>query len=107
MTTDEIIASAPDEVVKTQRSLSTLLNLKTYQGMSDLEIQSIIDFWKERAYEDAEGKARQQAAIVSMNETAERWGKAADEANSVLKQLLAKSPTFVTIADDGITEDSK
>ena len=46
MTTDETSttdATQPEEKPK-KRSLSELMALKTYQGMTDEEIQSIIDF---------------------------------------------------------------
>lgn len=47
MTTNDISTGNLQEL---QRSVSELLQLDTYQGMNDAEIQSLIDFYKETSY---------------------------------------------------------
>lgn len=101
MTTEDNTSA---EVKPEQRPVNELLNLKTYQGMTDDEIKSVIDWYVKQARNDEETKAAQSAIIVSMNSTTEAYAKAAEESNNVLKQLLSKPLNLVTI-EDGV-EDS-
>ena len=71
-----------------QCPVQDLLKLDIFQGMTDSEIQSLIDYYVERSHADEQTKAYQAAAITSMNETTERWNKAADESNDLLNQML-------------------
>ena len=90
----------------TQRPVQDLLKLDTFQGMTDAEIQSLIDYYVERSHADEQTKAYQTAAITSMNETTERWNKAADESNDLLKQMLSADLKFGKIGADGLPEGS-
>lgn len=89
-----------------QRNVQDLLKLDTFQGMTDAEIQSLIDYYVNRAHFDEETKAYQTAAIESMNETTERWNKAADESNDLLKKMLSVDLNFDKIGADGFPEGS-
>lgn len=91
----------------TQRSVQDLLKLDTFQGMTDPEIQSLIDYYVELAHMDEQTKAYQAAAITSMNETTERWNKAADESNDLLKQMLSVDLNLGKIGTDGFPEGSE
>ena len=84
-----------------QRSVSELLKLDTYQGMTDAEIQSVIDWYVEQAHTDAEIKAKQAAITVAMNNTAEAYAKAATESNDILKSLLTNDLKLTTIDSSG------
>lgn len=89
-----------------QRSVADILALGTYQGCTDEEIQSVIDFFVDAAHNDEETKARQAAAITSMNDTTDAYVKAANESNDILKQLLAKDLNLGKIGADGFPEGS-
>lgn len=84
-----------------QRTVAEILALGTFQGCTDEEIQSVIDFKVEDARNDTESKARQAAVIESMNETTEKWNQAAEEANDILKQLLAADLNLGKIDENG------
>lgn len=90
-----------------QRSVQDLLKLDTFQGMTDQEIQSLIDYYVELAHTDEQTKAYQAAAITSMNENTERWNKAADESNDLLKQMLSVDLNLGKIGADGFPEGSE
>lgn len=90
-----------------QRSVQDLLKLDTFQGMTDPEIQSLIDYYVELAHTDEQTKAYQAAAITSMNENTERWNKAADESNDLLKQMLSVDLNLGKIGTDGFPEGSE
>lgn len=93
-----------ETTAKEPRSVSELLELKTFQGMTDEEIQSIIDWRVENAINSEEMKTKQAAIITSMNTTAEAYAKAATESNDILKALLTNGITLTTIDSNGNTE---
>lgn len=84
-----------------QRSVRELLDMDTYQGMTDAEIKSVIDWYVEQAHTDAEIKAKQAAIMVEMNNTAEAYAKAATESNDILKSLLTNDLKLTTIDSSG------
>lgn len=100
MTTDNV----DTEVTAKPRDLSELLKLKTFQGMSDEEIQLIIDWNVENARFDEVTKVRMASEIESMNSTVEVRNSVAKEANDILKQLLSKPLELDIISDNDATE---
>lgn len=81
------------------RDIKELLTLTTYQGMTDDEIQLIIDYRVEQARTDEVLKAQIAIEVTTMNETAEIRSRQAVESNNILKQLLAKDLNLATIED--------
>lgn len=53
MTTENEVATE-----QTPRTVQELLNLDTYQGMTDEEIQSLIDYYQQVGYDTALGTAQ-------------------------------------------------
>lgn len=86
MTTED----TPVEVTQ-PRSIGELLSLTTYQGMSDEEIQSIIDFKCDLARSDEVTRAQQQANLVAMNSMVELHAKALEESTRLYEGLLARA----------------
>lgn len=76
-----------------QRSISELLQLDTYQGMTDAEIQSLIDFYKEDSYNqgyhagEIAALAQEWDKVVANSEAAAARAEAAFNmaVNSVVK----------------------
>lgn len=88
-----------------QRSVHELLKLTTYQGMTDAEIQSLIDWYIEQAHVDETVKLAQATEIQSMNAQCAAYDALAEDANSVLKQVLSADLKLATIDEDGtVTE---
>lgn len=94
MTTDE----TPVEVTQ-PRSIGELLSLPTYQGMSDEEIQTIIDFKCGLARSDSVARAQQQTNIVAMNSMVELHAKALEESTRLYEGLLSREATPAIIED--------
>lgn len=92
------------ETTDSPRDIQTLLSLKTYQGMTDEEIQIIIDFKEEQARNDTVTNAKVAMELESINATTEIRNQVASEANDILKQLLSKSLDLTTIKDDDAQE---
>ena len=81
MTTDETTTQAPASTdgpatEQVQRSVHDLLKLKTFQGMTDAEIQT-------------------------MNAQCAAYDALRDDANSVLKKVLAVPLSLGTVSQDG------
>lgn len=85
----------------TQRSVHDLLKLDTFQGMTDVEIQSLIDYYVEQAHQDETVKLAQQTEIQTMNAQCAAYDALRDDANSVLKQVLAAPLNLGTIDSNG------
>lgn len=85
----------------TQRSVHDLLKLDTFQGMTDAEIQSLIDYYVEQAHQDETVKLAQQTEIQTMNAQCAAYDALRDDANSVLKQVLAAPLNLGTIDTNG------
>ena len=94
MPTDE----TPVEVTQ-PRSIGELLSLPTYQGMSDEEIQTIIDFKCGLARSDSVARAQQQTNIVAMNSMVDLHAKALEESTRLYEGLLSREATPAIIED--------
>ena len=99
-TTDSGDTSGEQQV---QRSVHELLKLGTFQGMTDAEIQSLIDYYVEVAHNDEHTKAVQATEIQTMNAQCAAYDSLRDDANSVLKQVLA-APLNLAIIDESGNE---
>lgn len=85
-----------------KRSLSELMALKTYQGMTDEEIQSIIDFEKQIATQNGKTEALRTTDIVTMNEIVEANRSAQRQSEEVLKSILTVPLKLATIDETGV-----
>ena len=95
------VNTTTDEVTKKQRSVSELSMLKTYQGMTDAEIQSIIDFYVQMERDALDTKTAQANAIMQANAAAEAYASAASESVAAMKALIDKPSAFGKIDADG------
>ena len=84
-----------------QRSVHELLKLGTFQGMTDAEIQSLIDYYVDVAHNDEHTKVVQATEIQTMNAQCAAYDSLRDDANSVLKQVLSVPLNFARIDESG------
>lgn len=84
-----------------QRSVHELLKLGTFQGMTDAEIQSLIDYYVDVAHNDEHTKAVQATEIQTMNAQCAAYDSLRDDANSVLKQVLSAPLNLARIDESG------
>lgn len=102
MTTDD--TTTDDTTTETQRSVGDLLELDTYQGMTDAEIQSLIDYWRQYGYN--EGYVAKE--IETTTATQDTLVTAAQDAyESSQKAFDAAIQTQVTFAvyDGSVSEE--
>lgn len=101
MTTDETtVETTETENIDNsvpQRTVRELIKLDTYQGMTDVEIESIVEYYKEVARNDETVRTEQITYIQQMNEWCAYYDKAANEANDILKKVLAAPLELATI----------
>lgn len=95
------VNTTTDEVTKKQRSVSELSMLKTYQGMTDAEIQSLIDFYVQMERDALDTKTAQANAIMQANAAAEAYASAAAESVATMKALIDSPTKFARIDADG------
>lgn len=103
-TVDEETKTTTDDTSSTEtktRSVHDLLKLDTFQGMTDTEIQSLIDYYVEQAHQDETVKLAQQTEIQTMNAQCAAYDALRDDANSVLKQVLSADLKLATIDSNG------
>lgn len=97
-TTESVETSVEQPV---QRSVHELLKLDTFQGMTDAEIQSLIDYYVEVAHNDEHTKVVQVTEIQTMNAQCAAYDSLRDDANSVLKQVLSAPLNLARIDESG------
>lgn len=98
-TNDIPITDTNDTEVKPlpPRDINVLLNLGTFQGMTDEEIQMFIDYKIKYALSEQEIKLKQAVYIEKMNSDIALSTQVANEANDIYKEILGKSLKLETV----------
>lgn len=98
-TNDTPIADTNNTEVKPlpPRDISILLDLKTFQGMTDEEIQMVIDYKIKYALSDKDIKLKQATYIEKMNSDIALSTQVANEANDIYRDILGKSLKLETV----------
>lgn len=79
------------------RGINVLLNLGTFQGMTDEEIQLVIDYKIKNALSNEKIKLEQAVYIEQMNSEIALRTQAVDEANAIYKEILGKTLKLETV----------
>lgn len=90
--------------MESDRDIQVLLGLDSYQGMSDTEIQKIVDWNVKQAHFDVESKATATKLIEQTNTACEAAKRTYDEGNEILKKILAQPLNLGKIGVDGYPE---
>lgn len=105
MTTDteNTTENATEEKTK-DREIAELLQLGTYQGMTDGEIQKVIDWYVDRAHNDEEVKSYRLAS-QSMSETTEQAiANILSSSESVLESIIASATNYQVVTQLAVTD---
>lgn len=89
-----------DETAK-PRSIDELCKLGTYQGMTDTEIQLLMDYNAKIAAERANGEARQREAAAQLKAMQAESAKFHDAAMASFERACAATPAFESVVNDG------
>lgn len=85
----------------TTRTISDLMSLGTYQGMTDEEIQRVMEFRMEHARRDEVAKAEIATLIQTMNADSEARAAQAEQATKDFQKVLSHKLNLGTIGTDG------
>jgi len=81
------------------RELSTLIGLKTYQGMTDEEINLILNYKIETEVRKRISEGNKAVNIIQMEEMISQNKESSKAAMDVLKSILDKRPILNTVEE--------
>lgn len=90
-----------DETAKKPRNIDELSKLGTYQGMTDAEIQLLMDYNARIAAERADGEARQREAAAQLKGMQAESARFHDAAMASFERACAATPAFESVVNDG------
>lgn len=88
------------EIIPMQRDLDVLLLMDTYQGMTDAEIQSIIDYRCGVAASEAASATRRDAQFVAQERLIDATVDKIQAATDVLQSMLDTEIPWVRVGGD-------
>lgn len=83
-----------NEQPTTKRDVATLLALGTYQGMTDEEVQSVIDYYVNLAHMDSESSAHRTAAQSMIETNTETMADIQSSNDAMLKKILGTMSVY-------------
>ena len=87
----------PTENTQSTRELSVLINLPTYQGMSDAEIDMVIDYKVEIEVRKRISEGNKALNIIQMETLLDQNKASSDAAMNVLKSILGRKPQLNSV----------
>lgn len=87
-------------LIELQRDVNVLLEMDSYQGMTDAEIQSVIDYWKDVAASEARDAMRHDAQFIAECNLLDARTAQAEAAAGVLQSMLEIEIPWVTVGGD-------
>lgn len=104
MTTSEdstVAEETSEETTETQRSVQNLLKLDTFQGMTDAEIQSLIDYTAKMSYTEGASSVAADTINAGYKTLADEATAAHDALAASVSAAINATATFATVVDDG------
>lgn len=88
-----------DGIIELKRDIDTLLSLDTYQGMTDEEIDSLIEYHKKVAARDARIEERNDAQLIASMNMQQAQLERVETAQRVLESMLEIEIPWVRVGD--------
>lgn len=88
-----------DGIIEFKRDIDTLLSLDTYQGMTDEEIESLIEYHKKVAARDARIEERNDAQLIASMQMQQAQLERVETAQRVLESMLEIEIPWVRVGD--------
>lgn len=86
------------------REISELLRLDTYQGMTDGEIQKVIDWYVNKAHNDEQVNAYRQASQAMAESHEQAVANMLSSSESVLKSIIASATDYQGVTQLAVTD---
>lgn len=90
-----------DNIIPVVRDLDTLLSLGTYQGMTDEEIESVIDFKIKCALNDAEFKVSYNNTMSECEARIAAYAETSQHTMELVQSILNKPLQLRTVSANG------
>lgn len=88
-----------DGIIELKRDIDTLLSLDTYQGMTDEEIESLIEYHKKVAAREARIEERSDAQLIASIQMQQAQLERVETAQRVLESMLEIEIPWVRVGD--------
>lgn len=101
--TTEANETVTEEVPK-DRDIAELLQLETYQGMTDGEIQKVIDWYVNKAHNDEQVNSYRQASQSMAESHEQAVAVILETSETVLKSIIASATAYQGATQLAVTE---
>lgn len=101
--TTEANETVTEEVPK-DRDIAELLQLETYQGMTDGEIQKVIDWYVNKAHNDEQVNSYRQASQSMAESHEQAVAVMLETSESVLKSIIASATSYQGATQLAVTD---
>ena len=86
------------------REISELLQLDTYQGMTDGEIQKVIDWYVNKAHNDEQVNSYRQASQAMAESHEQAVANMLATSETVLKSIIASATNYQGVTQLAVTD---
>lgn len=101
--TTEADGTITEETPK-DREISELLQLDTYQGMTDGEIQKVIDWYVNKAHNDEQVNSYRQASQAMAESHEQAVANMLATSETVLKSIIASATDYQGVTQLAVTD---
>lgn len=101
--TTEAYGTVTEETPR-DREISELLQLDTYQGMTDGEIQKVIDWYVNKAHNDEQVNSYRRASQAMAESHEEAVANMLAASESVLKSIIASATNYQGVTQLAVTD---
>lgn len=101
--TTEANETVTEEVSK-DRDIAELLQLETYQGMTDGEIQKVIDWYVNKAHNDEQVNSYRQASQSMAESHEQAVAVMLETSETVLKSIIASATNYQGATQLAVTD---
>ena len=101
--TTEADGTVTEETPK-DREISELLQLDTYQGMTDGEIQKVIDWYVNKAHNDEQVNSYRQASQAMAESHEQAVANMLATSETVLKSIIASATNYQGVTQLAVTD---
>lgn len=101
--TTEANGAVTEETAK-DREISELLRLDTYQGMTDAEIQRVIDWYVNKAHNDEQVNSYRQASQAMAESHEQAVANMLATSETVLKSIIASATDYKGVTQLAVTD---
>lgn len=89
-----------DGIIELQRDINVLLEMDSFQDMTDAEIQSVIDYFRAMGRTEGRIEATLDEQLIAEQQIVQAHIASVEAANAVLQSMLEVRIPWVTVGGD-------